>query len=292
MRRLVPGLAVLAALVLAAPAGATFPGRPGLIAFDTPNTIWTVSPGGGGATKIGVGIGPAWSPDGKLVAYVKGDHRLMAMRGDGSGVREVLDSDHIGEPCFSADGKTIFFVKDTSGEGYADIWSVPLAGGEPRRLTHTGSKTSEVASIAPEAAPNGRFVVFQRDGGIWTMRPNGTRQRELARGSTPSISPSGHLVAFARNEKLVTVRAGGGGERIIDPFGHDKREGELIRGVGYPTFSPDGRSIVFTLKKTTDAGPHLHDTKRLAIYTLATGKLRELTSPEVGGAHADWQPLP
>jgi hypothetical protein len=286
---------VLASLAGAVPvADATFAGIPGKIAFDTPAGIWTVSPEGHGLRKIGDGDDPSYSPDGQLIAYDKGGRKLMIMRHDGGGVRTVYTDDvQIGEPSFSANIGTLFFVKDTSGEGYSDIWSVPVAGGEATRLTHTGSRSSEISSSAPEESSGGGFLVYQRGGSVWTMRPNGSRQKELARGSTPSISPDDREVVLARNEKLVIVRASGGHERVIDPFGgKPRREGELIRAVGYPAFSPNGRQIVFTLKRTTDAGPHLNDTKRLVVYDLRSGKLREITRPEIGGAHPDWQPVP
>jgi Tol biopolymer transport system component len=286
-------LAVLGVLAAVPGADATFPGRAGRIAFDTPAGIWTIAPDGHGLRKIGDGNSPSFDSEGQLIAYEKGDRKLMVMRDDGGGVRTVYTDDHIGEPAFSTDNRTLFFVKDTSGEGYSDIWSVPVAGGEATRLTHTGSRSSEISSSVPEAAPSGGFVVYQRGGAAWTMRPDGSRQKELARGSTPSVSPDSREVVLARNEKLVLVRASGGHERVIDPFGgKPRREGELIRAVGYPVFSPDGREIVFTLRRTTDAGPHLHDTKRLEVYDLRSGKLRELTKPTIGGAHPDWQPVP
>ena len=286
-------VSLLLALLGAVSAEATFPGRPGRIVFDTPGAIWSIAADGhGGPKRIGEGTDPSFSPDGQLIAFEKGDRKLMVMRDGGGGIRTVYTDADIGEPCFSADGKTLFFVKDTSGEGYGDIWSVPLAGGEARRLTHTGSKTSEVASSSPEAAANGRFLVFQRDGAVWTMRPDGSRQKELTRGSTPSVSPDSREVVLARNDKLVIIGAGGGGERVIDPFTYKKQPQELTRGIGYPVFSPDGHEIAFTFKRTDDAGPHLHDTKRIEVYSLRTHKLRILTQPSVGGAHPDWQPIP
>jgi Tol biopolymer transport system component len=295
--------AIVASLALASagglgamPAGAAFPGKPGLIAFDNSGSIWTVSPTQqGSAAKLGGGIEPAYSPNGKLIAFVKGGGKLMVMRGDGSGERVVFKAANgtdLGEPCFSADGKTIFFTLDTSGEGYSDIYSVPLSGGEPTRLTHTGSKNSEVDSGFADAAANGRFVAFQQNGTVMTMRPDGSKLKVLTKGLAPSISPNSREVVVQRFEKLAIVGAGGGHERVLDLFPEKKHPGELIREASAPAFSPDGRSIVFTLRKTNDAGPHLHDTKRLEVYSLSTGKVRQLTGPAIGGSRPDWQPLP
>jgi Tol biopolymer transport system component len=293
----VVSLALASAGALGAlPAGATFLGKPGLVAFDNSGSIWTVSPTQhGSATEIGTGIEPAYSPNGKLIAFVKGGAKLMVMRGDGSGERIVFkaaNGTNLGEPCFSADGKKIFFTLDTSGEGYSDIYSVPLSGGEPTRLTHSGSKNSEVASGFVDAAANGLFVAFQQNGSVMTMRPDGSKLKMLTKGLAPSISPNGREVVVQRFEKLAIVGAGGGHEQVLKLFPKERREGELIREASAPAFSPDGRSIVFTLRKTNDAGPHLHDTKRLEIYSLSTGKVRQLTGPAIGGSRPDWQPLP
>ncbi|HKZ13086.1 MAG TPA: hypothetical protein VJL81_04480 [Solirubrobacterales bacterium] len=288
-------LLVLAALLGSPAARATFPGRPGLVAFDSHGRIWTVSPTtAGSARELGVGIEPAFSPNGKLIVFTKGGGKLIVMRSDGSGERTVFsapESADLGHPCFSADGQTIFFSRDTGGEGYSDIYSVPLAGGSPRRLTHTGGHSTEVASDFPEAASNGRFVAFQQNGSVMTMRPDGSHLKVLTKGLDPSISANSRQVVVQRFEKLAIVGAGGGGERILDLF-PTKHPGELIREASAPAFSPDGRSIVFTLRRTNDAGPQLHQSKQLEIYSFATHKIRPLTNAQVGGSNPDWQPAP
>jgi Tol biopolymer transport system component len=275
------------------PAAATFPGKPGLVAFDNSGSIWTVSPARhGSASEVGDGIEPAFSPNGRLIVFVKGNRNLMVIRSDGSGARVVYTGTDLREPCFSADGKKIFFTHDTSGEGYSDIYSVKVSGGAARRLTHTGSRNSEVDSGFADAAANGRFVAFQQNGSVMTMRPDGSHLKLLTKGLAPSISPNSREVVVQRFEKLAIVGAGGGHERVLPLFPKEKREGELIREAAAPAFSPDGRSIVFTLRRTTDAGPHLHQSKQLEIYSLATHKVRELTGPQVGGSRPDWQPVP
>jgi Tol biopolymer transport system component len=290
----VGALLALAAL-LAAAARATFPGKPGLVAFDSGGRIWTVpSTGHGGATELGIGTEPAFSPNGQLIAFVKGGAKLMVMRSDGSGERLVFAAPagtYLDDPCFGADGKKLFFSHDTGGEGYSDLYSVPLSGGSPGRLTHTGGHDTEVASGLPDAAANGRFVAFQQNGSTMTMRPDGSHQELLTKGQAPSISPNSKEVVVQRYEKLAIVGAGGGHERVLNLF-PKKHPGELIREASAPAFSPDGRSIVFTLRRTTDAGPHLHQSKQLEVYSLATHKIRPLTNPQVGGSNADWQPAP
>ena len=73
------------AALCAAPAGATFPGKPGRIAYDSDGFVWTIAADGhGGRTRIGEGTFPSFSPDGRLIVYVKGGHELVVARSDGS----------------------------------------------------------------------------------------------------------------------------------------------------------------------------------------------------------------
>jgi Tol biopolymer transport system component len=285
-------LLVLVMLLAGPPAQATFPGRPGLIAFNSNGRIWTIDPSTPGSAKeLATGVEPGFSPNGELIAFVK-SRKLLVMRTDGSGERIVFEDapgNYVDDPAFSPDGKTIFFSRDTGKEGYSDIWSIPLAGGEPRRLTFTGGHETEVAAEFPEVAPNGRFVVFQRDGATMTMRPDGSRLKKLTKGLDPSVSPDSRQVVVQRYEKLAIIGAGGGHERILDLY-PKKYPGELIREAASPTFSPDGKSIVFTYRRTVDAGPHLNVSNRLMIYSLKTHKITQLTNAEIGGSNPDWAP--
>src|SRR3954469_13051109 len=91
LRRVALGAAALVVLAAPTAAEATFPGKPGLVAFDSGGRIWTVSPSQAGSAKeLGVGTDPAFSPDGRLIAFAKGGGDLMVMRTDGSGERTVF----------------------------------------------------------------------------------------------------------------------------------------------------------------------------------------------------------
>lgn len=105
--------------------------------------------------------------------------------------------------------------------------------------------TEDPTDTEPNFSPDGRTIAFARGGDIYSVRPDGSGQRQLTSGpevdSLPKIAPNGRYVVFERRGALggpaglYTVGATGGGERALTTSGdnHDA------------AFSPDGRSIVF-----------------------------------------------
>jgi TolB protein len=101
-------------------------------------------------------------------------------------------------------------------------------------------------AVATFPGGNGR-IAFIRDGNVWTMRPDGTGQRQLTTSGTardPAWSPDGTKIAFARFSPTTggaydiwVMRAGGGGKTRITTHAADEM---------FPAWSPDGRWIAFT----------------------------------------------
>ena len=87
---------------------------------------------------------PAWSPDGKLIAFVcrQGIDRvgLFVINSDGTNLHEIKLEDlgglsHVGLPTWSPNGTQIIYVAGTSGL-YANIYSIDLNGSNDHFLTH------------------------------------------------------------------------------------------------------------------------------------------------------------
>src|SRR5262245_46329987 len=116
-RRLRVALSVgfLVGLVLAAPALGAFPGANGKIAFQQRTsdfadpTVQTINPDGTGQAALvnTLSGGPAWSPDGKSVAYISFD--LWIINADGSNNHVVRGTNEGSSPSWSPDGTRIAF---------------------------------------------------------------------------------------------------------------------------------------------------------------------------------------
>jgi len=92
------GLLVLMLVVVQPrPAGATFPGPNGKIAYMVLNDsgIYTINPGGGGKTKVAVGQEPSYSPDGKRIVYSGydgNDSEICTINVGGGGKSQVTNT--------------------------------------------------------------------------------------------------------------------------------------------------------------------------------------------------------
>ena len=96
----------------------------------TKTSLGTVSVAGGVPTTFADITGYfdiSWSPDGRWIAYRANDG-IHVVSADGTGVVKVADGDAAGVD-WSPDSQWLLFQRDPS-----DLWIVPAAGGEPRRV--------------------------------------------------------------------------------------------------------------------------------------------------------------
>lgn len=120
--------------------------------------------------------------------------------------------------------------------GKVEIWSVPFAGGEPKRLAE---------GDYPTISPSGDLVAFERERTVWIVPIDGSqpaRRLFAVRGEngSPVWSPDGRKIAFVSSR---------GDHSFIGVY---DREHNLIHWIapstGFdssPRWSPDGRHIAF-----------------------------------------------
>jgi Tol biopolymer transport system component len=178
-----------------------------------------------------------------------GDSELFSQLPGGGPLQLTNDALGQGEPSYSADGKRIAFAQN--GPGLTnEIWIMRADGTKKHRITQGHNDAH------PAFSPNGRAIVFGRDGGIARMRSDGSKAHRITQATgnflydhQPTWSPNGRLIAFAsnridRNSAVTDVWT-------MRPDGSHKRNLTHSREVfdGSPDFSPGGGSIAYSSRR-------------------------------------------
>ena len=171
---------------------------------------------------------PVWSPDGGTILFAMRpagstddtESEIYTVRADGSGLKRLTetpgDDSH---PHWSADGKRIFFnsaratpdLKADWGKQWIDIYSMAADGSDVRR--HTDCRN---VCTYPTPSPDGRFVVHRR---VLDRSAKDWEQGDVRRDS----------------EVFLTPLDGGQPRNLSNSTAYD----------GWPTWTPDGRWIIF-----------------------------------------------
>jgi Tol biopolymer transport system component len=164
---------------------------------------------------------PAWLPNGKRIAFVRG-HRIFTIRVSGGGRRFLARGTH---PDWSSKGALVF-------TGRRDALRIREPGGRLRTLPVRGSE--------PSWAPGGDRFAFLADEpagektAVYTIKTDGTALRKLAEfdnysvdywgASSPTWSPDGRWIAFIKGSEppytghVYAVRPSGGPLRLLIPM--------------------------------------------------------------------------
>ncbi|GMR19647.1 MAG: Tol-Pal system beta propeller repeat protein TolB [Gammaproteobacteria bacterium] len=150
-------------------------------------------------------LSPAWSPDGKRLAYVSFEHKrpVLYTQDLGSGRREKLA--HFkginSAPAWSPDGKRLAMT--LSRDGNAEIYVMNVASRRLTRLTRNG-----VIDTEPAWSPNGLNIVFTSDRAgrpqIYRMKADGSDVERLtfegSYNARPSYSPDGRSLTLVTRQ--------------------------------------------------------------------------------------------
>jgi dipeptidyl aminopeptidase/acylaminoacyl peptidase len=177
---------------------------------------------------------PAWSPDGRFVAFASSRGRgslaetsLWIVPADRSAPpRQVTDDSGVDlSPAFSPDGTRLVFAS-TRGTGHLELWRLDLGTKALTQLTHDGE------AYAPAWSHRGELIAYTRvtgDGGreLAVIPVAGGAPRVLGTGAEPAFSPDDTTLVFVAPagesglRSLWRIGVDGGGRALLaeDPLG-------------------------------------------------------------------------
>ncbi len=189
-------------------------------------------------------MSPAWSADGKQVAYVSFEtgHAAVFVQSVFSNQRKLI-ADFRGSnsaPAWSPDGKQLAVV--LTRDGSSQIYLIRPDGSDIRRITFSGAIDTE-----PNFSPDGQYLLFTSDRGgsaqIYRLPlAGGLEQRQtFGEGSnySPRYNPDGKSFVFTHRANgqfyISTQDFQTGQMQILSDGGWEKK----------PSYAPNGKLILF-----------------------------------------------
>ena len=188
---------------------------------------------------------PSWSPDGKHIAYISRhwSWEIYVMDVDGGNhVNLTKNFNNDWFPSWSPDGERIAFVSDRDGND--EIYMMDADGGNEQRLTNNRFEDRD-----PSWSPDGRWIVF-------------------------SAIRTGHFENWGRvSSEIYMMDADGGNEqRLTNNRRYDS----------HPSWSPDGKRIVFSGGRNR--------TSEIYVMDADGGNLKRLTNSDGWDGDPTWDP--
>jgi Tol biopolymer transport system component/DNA-binding winged helix-turn-helix (wHTH) protein len=253
--------------------------------------LMSISPLGGPSRKLAdcdkfEGDSLGWSPDGATLAMKGPDSKGIDMLtlADGT-VRhftqlpptDLQDTD----PSFSPDGSLLAFIR-WHASGVANVFVVPMNGGEPKRLTFDNLK---VEGLTWE--PDSRHIVFSsnRGGpfGLWRVDIDGNPAQRVPQTGrtayTPVLSHDGRQLVYEEWTGATNIFSVDSGKPAADP----KQVTFTTRWNWNPAASPDGKWLAFTSDRSGSSEIWVTDLKGEQAL-----KLTAFGGPYTSGA--SWSP--
>lgn len=212
-----------------------------------------------------ISISPAWSPDGRFVAYTsftfykkrKGRNADLYLYDLRSNKRWILSNRpgiNSSANFFPNSDKVLFRL---SNNGTSDIYMLNIEG---KNLTPITNGPRGAMNVEPSVSPDGKKIAFSSDRGgkepmIYIMNTDGTNVKRITfagkYNSCPSWSPDGKQLVFQGHDTdhfdVFIINADGSSLARLTTA--NRKNGTASNNEN-PTFSPDGRHILFSSDRT------------------------------------------
>jgi len=197
---------------------------------------------------------PRWSPDSRWIAFdgfKAGNSDVYVISADGGSPRRLISGpSNSVRPSWSRDGRWIYFGSNRSGMYFglnrsepAQIWKVPVAGGEAVQVTKGGGEE------AFESA-DGKFVYWTKPGvpGIWRVQVEGGDETQVLDESMESLwaLTGGGICFFDVGSSAGPVLKFFSFSRRPILFRQFPKKTMVDRDSTALSVSPDGRWILYT----------------------------------------------